>query len=119
MIAGRIRCSVGGEWHDRSHFSSAQLARLESAMRRDRAITVANSAIVCLEHSNRTALEIRCEGCRRILPVDRFSRNTRRKGKNVSLAYLPPASSRLHLSPSLNLTQPTYRLYLLCWLFSG
>ena len=76
-----------GEWRDRGHFSKAQIAKLERAMRVDKSVTFANSGIICLEHSSRTALEIRCETCRQVLPRDKFSRNSLRNGRNVS--FLP------------------------------
>jgi hypothetical protein len=85
-MTGRLRCE-NGEWKTRDEFSNNQLLKYDQQVRNGRA-TPAKSDIRCLEHSNKQALELKCNGpCNRWRALRLFSKSTRRNGKNVSFRF--------------------------------
>jgi hypothetical protein len=88
-MATQLRCE-SGEWKARDQFSRNQLEKFDTQARRGNA-TPSRTGIRCVAHSQKQALEMRCKGpCNRWRELRFFSKNTRRNGKNVSLAALCP-----------------------------
>ena len=84
MAADRLRCERGREWAARSKFSPNQLARYATRARQGNA-TPERSGISCKDHPPPPTHELKCEGpCDRRRDLRFFSKNTRKKGTNVS-----------------------------------
>jgi hypothetical protein len=84
MAADRLRCERGYEWAARSKFSPNQLARYATRARQGNA-TPERSGISCKDHPPPPTHELKCEGpCDRRRDLRFFSKNTRKKGTNVS-----------------------------------
>ena len=82
--ADRLHCERGGEWKTRDQFSMSQLARYNQNARQGTA-NPENSGISCQEHTGRPTNEIKCKGpCGRWRDVRFYSKNTRKKGQDVS-----------------------------------
>lgn len=63
-------------------FSSNQHQRAGIGRRR---IDPLACGMICKEHANGPRQQLRCEACYKVLPLDRFSKTTRRNDENVSL----------------------------------
>lgn len=72
----------GNEWQDRSAFNPKRLREYDENRRTNKSITPFNSFISCKAHSGHNPTDRQCQGgCLRILPMDRFSKNSIRLRK--------------------------------------
>lgn len=72
----------GKEWQDRSAFNPKRLREYDENRRTNKAITPYRSFISCKRHSGHNPTDIQCTGgCHRVLPIENFSKNTRRLRK--------------------------------------
>ncbi|KAK3397043.1 hypothetical protein B0T20DRAFT_470626 [Sordaria brevicollis] len=79
---GQIRCMNGGEWQDRAAFNPKRIRDFDQNRRENKAITPFNSFISCKAHSGHVPGNKQCVGgCLRILPLDKFSKNSIRQRK--------------------------------------
>ncbi|KAJ4414059.1 hypothetical protein N0V85_003320 [Neurospora sp. IMI 360204] len=102
--ASRIRCMNGKEWQDRSAFNPKRLREYEESRRSNRAITPYNSFISCKAHSGHNPFDKQCQGgCLRILPLEKFSKNSRRLGKYKCMDC---TQHQLYLQPHATVPAP-------------
>ncbi|CAI4217304.1 unnamed protein product [Parascedosporium putredinis] len=78
-----FRCAIGNELKPRRCFSNTQWQLFERKVRRGTGNRIHNVRMTCRSHSTEPRLERLCEGpCHRILPLTKFSKNTRVMGIN-------------------------------------
>ncbi|KAK3954658.1 Stc1 domain-containing protein [Pseudoneurospora amorphoporcata] len=101
---GQIRCTNGGEWQDRSAFNPKRLRVYDNERRTNKDITPYRSFISCKAHSGHNPTDQQCMGgCHRILPMEKFSKNSRRMRK---FKCIDCTQHQLYLEPHATVPAP-------------